>query len=141
MTMNMDEQRNEAVINDFLGWSQSVAAVKQQLASGKHTMVVIGDGWAQVADIKPLQDEAEASAQSMVIVRDFCFDENGPKRKLSTNGRTDVFAWLWYAPGDTVDKPTVATVTEIVRKGEPVNIGGTDVILTDELTEEEKKSL
>src|ERR1035438_332436 len=125
--------QNQDVIDDFLKMSpQSVAAVKQQLASNKHSVVVIGDGWTQVSEMKnPLEGEADASAAIMYIIRNLCIDEDGPKRKLSNNGRNDVFAWLWYAPGDTVEKPSVAAVTAIVRQGEPYNIGGTDVFLTE----------
>lgn len=121
---------NKEVIKSFLAGPKSVAAVKQQLAAGKHTIVIMGDGWSYVCNVNPeLNGEKEARTQALYIVHDHCLDEDGPNYPLpiAPDSKCERFAWLWFRNGDTLEKPSAASTTDIVRQGKPVHIDGVDV--------------
>jgi hypothetical protein len=132
--MNEGERMSNDVIKSFLAGPKSVAAVKQQLAKGKYTIVIMGNGWSYVCDVNPeLDGEREAHTQALLVVNHLCLDENGPKYSLpvSPDSKCKRFAWLWFRTGDTVEKPTIAGTTDIVPQGKPINIDGIDVYLRE----------
>jgi hypothetical protein len=132
--MNERESMSNEVIKSFLAGPKSVAAVKQQLAKGKHTIVIMGVGWSYVCDVNPkLAGEKEAHKQALHMVNHHCLDENGPKYPLpvSPDSKCERFAWLWFRAGDTVEKPTIAGTTDIMPQGKPINIDGIDVYLRE----------
>ncbi len=132
--MNERERMRYEVIKGFLAGPKSVAAVKQQLAKGKYTIVIMGDGWSYLCNVNPeLDGDKEAHTQALHIVNDYCLDESGPKYPLpvSPDSKCERFAWLWFCAGDTVEKPTFAGTTDIVRQGKPINIDGIDLYLRE----------
>lgn len=125
---------NPEVIKSFLDCSKSVTAVSQQLAEGNHTMVILGQGWSFVSNINPhLADEKEACTQALYIVQDIVMDEDGPKYPLpiAPDSKCERFAWLWFRNGDTLESPSAASITDIVRSGKPIHIDGVDVYLRE----------